>query len=177
LPLLSIGLYLKHKLTKSALADHLRVLRLNENSHIKQLASVHNLLSKYRSLETEISKFYICGKKNCGSVLVLDRLKKNPVANQPCGHKRKPVFSSGRECFVLKLPIAKQIVYFIRNVGLSSERDDDPRFRGDITTGECYRKLHEQGVIDNHTITLQLNTDGAELFEVHEILNINPNLS
>lgn len=44
--------------------------------------------------------------------------------------------------------------------------DVDENFRGDITTGGCYKKMRENGMIDERTVTLQLNTDGAELFEV-----------
>jgi len=166
LPLLCIGFYLKHKLTKVALAAHLNIIRLNENSHIKRISSVHNLLSKYSHLQADVSKSYICEKKNCGAILKLDNLKKNPLANQPCGHKRKPTFSIGQECFVLRLPIEKQLIHFIQHGGLSKARNEDPDFRGDITSGGLYQKLKDDGVIDEFTVTIQLNTDGAEIFEV-----------
>ena len=123
-------------------------------------------MSKYESLETEVTKDYICAKKSCGSILILDEMKKNPLPNQPCGHKRKPTFSSGQECFVLRLPIEKQLVHFIRHGGLAKPQNEDPNYRGDVTSGGLYRKLKEGGIIDEHTITLQLNTDGAEIFEV-----------
>ncbi len=166
LPLLCIGFYLKHKLTKVALEAHLNILRLNENSYIKRISSVHNLLSKYRYLETEVTKIYICGKKSCGAILQLDALKKCPLANQPCGHKRKPTISSGGECFVIRLPIEKQLIHFIQHGGLATISEEDPNYRGDITTGGLYRKLKIAGVIDERTVTIQLNTDGAEIFEV-----------
>jgi hypothetical protein len=138
LPLLSVSLYLKHKLTKAALGDHLRVLRLNQNSHITRLSSVHNLLSKYASLKTELTKTYICSKKKCCGILELDENKKNPLPNQPCGHRRKPVFSTGRECYIVRLPIAMQIEHFIQHQGLPTEWSADPDYRGDINTGGCY---------------------------------------
>ncbi len=43
LPLLSISNYLRHKLTNAALSDHFRIIRLNKNSYIKELSSLHNL--------------------------------------------------------------------------------------------------------------------------------------
>lgn len=166
LPLLSIGFFLKNNLTKTALGHHLSILRLNENSHIKQLSSVHNLLSKYRHLKTETKKSYICGKKKCSSLLVMDEKGKNPLPNQPCGHKRAPRLSAGAECYIVKLPIGKQIAHFIRQHGLPAHKPVDPNIRGDVNSGGCYRQLKEEGVIDDRTITLQLNTDGAEVFEV-----------
>lgn len=96
----------------------------------------------------------------------MDEKNRNPLPNQPCGHKRKPVFSSGRECYIVRLPIATQIEHFIRHYGLPTDWNEDPNYRGDINTGDCYRKLREDGLIDGHTITIQLNTDGAEIFEV-----------
>ena len=127
---------------------------------------MYNLLSKYRYLETEVSKAYICGKKNCGAILKLDGLKQNPLPIQPCGHKRKPTFSSGGECFVIRLPIEKQLIHFIQHGRLSTISREDPKYRGDITSGELYQKLKTDGVIDDYTVTIQLNTDGAEIFEV-----------
>lgn len=166
LPLLSISYYLRHKITKAALGDHLRITRLNENSYIKELSSLHNLFSKYQHLKTEVRKTYLCGRKKCAEPLLLDKNKKQPLLNQPCGHKRKPTFSPGRECFIIRLPIAKQLAHFIRHNGLTQNMSIDENFRGDITTGGCYQKMRENGMIDERTVTLQLNTDGAELFEV-----------
>ena len=99
---------------------------------------------------------------------MLDGKKKNPLRDQPCGHKRKPKFSSGRECYIVKLPVAKQIEHFFRHHRINPEWNPDPDIRGDVNTGGCYRQLREEGLIDERTITLQLNTDGAEIFEVRK---------
>ncbi len=162
LPLLSIAFYLKDKLTKTALGHHLSILRLGENSHIPELSSVHRLLSKYSNLKIEISKRYVCKNSKCSSFLVLNQ-EGDPEKRQPCGHKRtKPKISPGNECFVLTLPIEKQLIYFVEHHGLNMERVSDPAYRGDVHSGASYRKLLESGLIDDDTITLQLNTDGAE---------------
>lgn len=89
-----------------------------------------------------------------------------PKTVQPCGHKRKPKISPGNECFVLTLPIEKQLIYFVEQHGLSSSRDYDPNYRGDVHTGSCYQELRIKGEIDDDTVTLQLNTDGAECHKV-----------
>jgi len=92
--------------------------------------------------------------------------KEEPEAKQPCGHKRRPHLEPGKECFVMNLPIEKQLVYFVEHHGLKSRKEYDPNYRGDVDSGSCYRKLIESGDIDDSTITLQLNTDGAECHKV-----------
>ena len=57
LPLLSILFYLRDHLTKSALEHHLNILLVALKTSIKALASLHNLLSKYEHLKTDIRKF------------------------------------------------------------------------------------------------------------------------
>lgn len=166
LPLLSIAFYLKDKLTKVALSHHLRILRLGDNSNIRQLSSVHTLLSKYSHLKLETEKQFICGKPKCNAILILNE-KRKPETNQPCGHRRKMRVSSGNECFVLTIPIEKQLVFFIEQHGLVTSRDFDPNYRGDVHSGSCYRTLRETGEVDDSTITLQLNTDGAECHKVY----------
>lgn len=83
------------------------------------------------------------------------------IENQPCGHKlfHKP------SCFVIRLPIKEQLIYFVKNHGLSSPEAKNPSMRGDVTSGSLYTQLREQGVLSDTTITLQLNADGAQSFK------------
>jgi hypothetical protein len=63
------------------------------------------------------------------------------------------------------MPIEKQLKYFIEHHGLKKE-DWDPNFRGDIQSGGCYKKLCDLGKIDDLTITVTWNTDGAQAFNM-----------
>jgi hypothetical protein len=38
---------------------------------------------------------------------------------------------------------------------------------GDVNTGDVYRKLREEGKIDENTVTGQINLDGASAFKVY----------
>lgn len=90
-----------------------------------------------------------------------------PNEKQPCGHNREAHHWSSH-CYIMRLPIEKQLVYFIEHHGLSmaGNWNADPNKRGDVNTKGCYRALRETGAIDDNTVTLQLNTDGAQCFEV-----------
>jgi hypothetical protein len=69
-------------------------------------------------------------------------------------------------CFFL--PIEKQLKYFIEHHGLDDKiSDTPPNSRGDVNTGDIYRKLREEGKIDKNTVTGQINLDGASAFKVY----------
>lgn len=169
LPLLSVSFYLKDKLTKtSALKHHLQILDIATGSSIDQLRSTHLLLAKYQHLKTTFRKTFVCSSKKCTAVLELDN-DGTPVVNQKCGHKR--AINTTRDCYVLSLDVEKQLVYFIKQHGLE-ELALDPNcngFRSDVRSGDCYRQLVKDGTIDSSTITLQLNTDGAQNFKVFQV--------
>lgn len=163
LPLFCAAFYLLHSgVSKVALKDHLGILRIAAGDDIKSLRSVYRLLSKYKHLETEVTKIYVCSKKKCPAVLKTNA-KGVPLPKQPCGHKY--VKNTFWDCYILQLPIDKQIVYFIeRYLGPWNRRPnpDEDGFRGDVHTLSCYNKLVDDGKINNKTITMQLNTDGAQ---------------
>lgn len=69
---------------------------------------------------------------------------------------------------MLHLPIADQIKNYITTYHNSTVRTanlENPDFRGDIHSGDNYRRLMYAGLIDDTTITLQINTDGAQTFK------------
>lgn len=163
---MSVAFYLRNHLTKTSLGHHLKILKIATNSNLKEHNSSHNLLSKYSHLKADVEKILICPKPNCQQILVLKNGPKcEPTENQPCGHKYTK--KSSNCCFILRMPIDKQISYFIEHHGISSENGNtNPDVRGDVNTGGCYKNLREEGLIDDHTITLQLNTDGAQGFKM-----------
>ena len=63
------------------------------------------------------------------------------------------------------MPIEKQLAYFIEHHGIKPQ-EVDANLRGDIHTGGCYKKLREQGKIDDFTITVIWNTDGAQPYKM-----------
>ena len=68
---------------------------------------------------------------------------------------------------VIRLPAEKQLAYFIEHHGLSTEnwnraQQEDGETLSDVNSGDAYRSLREQGKIDENTVTLQLNADGAK---------------
>lgn len=164
LPTLCRLFYLKHHLTKSALDHRLKILLAATKSNIKAISSPHNLFSKYLHLKTNIQKIFVCRIKGCNSELILDT-KSTPTENQPCGHKY--IANKSSNSYVLQLPIADQIKNYITTYHNSTVRTanlENPDFRGDIHSGDNYRRLMYAGLIDDTTITLQINTDGAQTF-------------
>lgn len=131
-------------------------------------SSVHMLLSKYQHLKFETTKIWVCYNPKCNTILQTkkdnDNLEK-PVLKQSCGHNYYE--DQRKDCYVLVLPIEKQVKYFIEHHGLDDNiRDADPNYRSDINTGDIYRKLREEKQIDENTITVQVNLDGASCFKV-----------
>lgn len=148
--LLSVALYLRHHLTKNALHKHLRILKIATDSNVKKLTSQHNLLSQYAHLKNEVTKIFLCPIKKCPAILTMQKNKNFPEENQPCGHKFR---TNSTACFVMRMPIEKQIKYFIEHHGVLHE-NWDLNLRGGVQSGSCYRELREQGLIDDKTITV-----------------------
>ena len=168
LPLLSIAFYLADGLTKKALGHHLKILHTATNGAHKKLSSVYHLMSKYNHLKSEIDIVYVCRSIKCEHILELgdDRY---PKLVQTCGHKHLKNKSSDN--MVIRMPITKQLEYFIEHHGLSDEdwnrtMQEDGQTLSDVNSGDAYRSLREQGKIDKDTVTLQLNADGAKYFKI-----------
>ncbi len=169
LPLLSVAFYLGSRLTKSALSQHLKILQMASRFDYAEHSSVHNLLSEYEYLKSETTKIWVCSHSKCDTILKTQKNKDNiekPALKQPCGHNYYE--DQRRDCYVLFLPIEKQLKYFIEHHGLEEKiSDTDPNYRGDVNTGDIYRKLREEGKIDENTVTRQVNLDGASCFKVY----------
>ena len=90
-----------------------------------------------------------------------DKVRK-PELRQPCGHLF--IENTHQACFILRMPIEKQLAYFIQNHGIKHQQWDST-FRNDIQSGGCYKRLKEAGHIDENTVTVVWNTDGAQPFK------------
>ncbi|KAK4009278.1 hypothetical protein OUZ56_018394 [Daphnia magna] len=133
-------------------------------------SSVHMLLLEYKHLTFQTTKIWVFSNKKCSSILQTMKDKDNlekPILKKLCGHN---YYEDQRQDFyVLVLPIEKQVRYFIEHHGLEDQmRDEDPNYRGDVNSGDMYRKLRREKMIDENTITVQLNLDGASCFKVSQ---------
>jgi hypothetical protein len=163
LPLLCTAQYLHDGMTKEALNNTLRLIRIAKKSNdIEELQSSNRLLSKYNPLLCETKRVPVCSHPNCPDILqTAADGKLSP--DQPCGH---PVPRSGYpQCYVIQMPIELQLNYFLEQHGLPERPEPNLNSRSDIDSGSCYQNLREEGKINSQTITLQLNADGAKVFK------------
>ena len=98
-------------------------------------------------------------------------MAEKPTIKQPCGHNY--IQNQRKDCYILHLPIEKQLAYFIEHHGLDTiniVQTEDLNYRSDVNTGNIYMAKRRQNGISENTITLQLNMDGANCFKVSNIV-------
>jgi hypothetical protein len=127
-------------------------------------------LSEYEYLKSETTKTWVCSHSKCDVILKTQKNKDNiekPLLKQPCGHNYYE--DHRRDCYVLFLPIEQNHLSISLNimVWMIRFRIHPPNSRGDVNTGDIYRKLREEDKIDENTVTGQINLDGASAFKVH----------
>ena len=151
----------------SALGDYLQVLSTTgTGGTIPEMKSPYLFLKKYRVLKGGLRRIYSCS--TCFKALENDD-QGEPLENQPCNHIYTKESHDG--CYMLLLPVEEQLKYFIKNYTHKQKvSKDDAKTEssccGDVHTGDAYRKLIADGVIeDNNALTCQLFFDGAEVFE------------
>lgn len=164
LPLLFMGFYLKDNLSKQGLQHHLQILKCSSVcSTSSELQSAHTLLSKYSKFKHEIKKTFICPRKSCSA----ETIARNGVLNerQPCGH----FYKRGKDnlCYILYPPIRMQLEFFARRVlhSINLKSPCPESYISDVETGSQYQDLKSKKLIDDQTLTLQLNIDGAVCFK------------
>ncbi len=67
----------------------------------------------------------------------------------------------------MRMTIEKQLVYFIEHHGIKKQ-ETDSNLRGDIHSGGCYEQLRDKGIVDDMTITVNWNTDGAQPYKMNK---------
>lgn len=87
----------------------------------KRLTSVHNLMSKYNHLKSEVEIMYICRSLKCENVLVVGD-DKYPKVHKSFGHKHFK--NKSNDCIIIEMPIEKQLQYFLEHHVLSSDRNN-----------------------------------------------------
>lgn len=160
--LLSIGIYLKNNMTKKNLDHHLQIL--STVSNVAECNSSKALLPKYSDLKNPPQKVFICPRKNCDQVLECEN--GFPKETQLCKH----TFIRGIHsvCFILHLPLAKQLQFFAKRVlkAMKMKPKLEDNYIGDVETGQVYKTLSTNAVLNENTLTLQLNIDGATCFKM-----------
>jgi len=161
LRLLSVAYYLKHGISKSGLKDFLLAMDIASptNSLPKEMKSPYTLLKRFDHLKKDIERIYVC--RSCPKIL------KNgpdglPSKQQPCGH---PYDRVQKHCYTLLLDIEFQLKYFLQHYGIR-KKVYSTGVIGDVTSGNSYQEsMNELGQDSEKTITLQINLDGAQMFE------------
>lgn len=88
-----------------------------------------------------------------------------PTEIQPCGHNYLQETSD--KCYTLLLPVEEQVKFFLRYHGIKNKNtviNDYEDRKGDVFTGDSYKPYVKDGLINDHTITMPINTDGAQKF-------------
>ena len=134
----------------------------SKNNSLEEVQSAHRLLAKFNHLILDTNKIAVCSHPDCPDILQTTADGK-VCAEQSSGHLLNGV--DAPKCFVIQMPIEMQLRYFIEQNGLQESPEPNPNIRGDINSGGCYQDLRKEGKIDSHTITVQLNADGAKVFK------------
>lgn len=161
--LLSAAFYLKHGLSKSSLSDLLDILNITSRLYEdEELRSPYMFMKKYGLLKTELKRVYPC--TTCSAQLINGE-NGFPTEIQPCGHRYLEEASD--KCYTLLLPIDEQVQFFLRNYGIKQPHtyNDCEDRKGDVFTGDRYKQYVKDGLINDRTITMQINTDGAQKFK------------
>ncbi|KZS00647.1 Uncharacterized protein APZ42_002980, partial [Daphnia magna] len=163
--LLTAAFYLKHGLSQTGLSDFLEILNITSELYDdRELRSPYMFMKKYGFLKGWLKRIFPC--TTC-SVPLLNDDTGFPLEIQPCGHKYSKETSDN--CYTLLLPIDEQIKFYLRYHGIqrkhSSASPDNDETKGDVFTGDRYKQYVMDGLIDDHTVTLQINTDGAQKFK------------
>lgn len=165
---MTAAFYLKHGLSQAALDDYLSILKIGipELEDDSLMKSPYLFLKKYKLLSEGIVRIFPCTK--CEKRLVNDS-DGFPKKKQPCHHDYFEETSD--KCYTLLLPLEPQLEYFIQHYGDNLKRCNQTQCSteiGDVPTGRLYKKYRAKGLIDDHTLSLQLNSDAAQIWKHSE---------
>lgn len=70
------------------------------------------------------------------------------------------------DCYTFLLPTEEQMQFFVKHhYGKRNKGNNKEDVRWDIHSGECYRKLLNEGIIVENSLTIKLNDDGDQKFK------------
>lgn len=149
-------------LTK-ALEVQLKILKVISPNLPKEFRSTHLFLKKFGNKKEKLNKVFLC-ELMCSNVLATDFKTGNPLYRQNCEHFYAK--STHRNCYTILLPVEEQLKFLIEHHIPNSSSASTPssvEVIGDICSGTGYQKYKSEGFIDDHTVTIQLNTGGAQI--------------
>ena len=163
--MLAAAYFLKHYPSKEAFGDYLKNLKqAGAQTGNDELRTTHTFFKRYKPLQQKIQRITLCNQLLCNAVLV-NGANGKPTKAQPCGHD---FLFHKQYCYTLLLPVEEQLAFFLEHYGLKepSHNQEDDQMLGGITTGECYKSYLKKLTNVLCALSLLLNTDGAQLFEL-----------
>ncbi|KYQ47807.1 hypothetical protein ALC60_13152 [Trachymyrmex zeteki] len=91
-----------------------------------------------------------------------DRTKENLFCQECECRYNKPTLKKSANYF-LHLPLEQQLRDFVNSNKYAMLQRENDNY-SDITCGKFYRSLKDAGIIQLHDITLQISTDGVQVF-------------
>lgn len=120
-------------------------------------------MKKY-DIPASICKYYYCPECyiKLETLVVGDRTKENFVCQEcQCRYNKHTLEKSGN--YFLYLPLEQQLRDFVNSNKYSMLQRENGNY-SDIISGKLYKSLKEAGVIQLNDITLQISTDGVQVF-------------
>ena len=143
-----------------------------ELEHDSQMKSPYLFLKKYKLLNEGLVRIFpstVCGKR------LVNGADGYPSKKQPCNHDYCAETSD--KCYTILVPLEPQLEYFVQHYGENLKRcNEEPESStkvGDVTTGRLYKKCQREGLIDDRTLSLQLNSDAAQMWK-HSVFKFQP---
>ncbi|XP_029176946.1 uncharacterized protein LOC114945028 [Nylanderia fulva] len=158
--LLILNFAIRHNLTDVALEDLITLI----NCHLPY--SVYHtkyIFMKKYDIPASIRKCYYCPE--CYVRLKTsadDRAKENLVCQEcQCRYDKHTLRKSGN--YFLYLPLKQQLRDFVNSDKYALLQKGNDNY-SDITSGQVYTSLKDSGIIQLHDITLQISSDGVQVF-------------
>lgn len=152
---------MRHSLTDVALEDLITLI----NCHLPYSVyhTKHIFMKKYDT-SASIRKCYYCPEcyVRLKTLAADDRAKENFVCRE-CQYRYNKHALGKNGNYFLYLPLEQQLRDFVNsNKYAMLQRENDNC--SDMTSGKFYTSLKDAGVIQLHDITLQISTDGVQVF-------------
>lgn len=134
---------------------------LPQNSH----GSLHMFLNDMPKLP-EVKTYYYCSEKSFQRLLLFGEGEENLQCECSVDCEKSELHSSGK--YFIQIPLKDQLEKFlsennISNIQRKLRRENDNE--SDVISGKVYKSLRRKGTISQSDITLQINTNGVQIFK------------
>ena len=131
------------------------------------MKSPYLFLKKYKLLNEGLVRIFPCTV--CGNRLV-NGADGYPSKKQPCNHDYCAETSD--KCYTILVPLEPQLEYFVQHYGENLKRYNEEPMKAQLKWG-MYKKYQREELIDDCTLSLQLNSDAAQMWK-HSVFKFNP---